>query len=147
VIEMIVADPVRFGIRDEVHELLRPAWESARGAFEPVLGYLSGDVDAALGEVGLTGSELALKLAAIDLGFDDLNLAMRRGRLRRIVKAIKKLFAFVDVALDSLAKVLNQADRIAEIKDAIDALLPDDDNGQDRDDDTDDDGEGEEAGG
>jgi hypothetical protein len=138
VLGRVVADPAALGIRPELHEPLREAWSEVRDAFVDTFEFLHGDEPhIELATVGLTGSELALKLAGFDLALADLEAAAQGLSIRRIVKALKKLFDWADVCLDSLAKLLNQADRIAEIKDAVGAALPDEDDLPDEEDTTD----------
>jgi hypothetical protein len=123
----VVADPAAYRIRPELHEPLRAAWSSVRQAFDGAARFLDEVAEDDLAEVGLTGSELALKLTGFDLALQDLQAARVAGGIRGIVKALKKFLNWADVCLDSLAKLLNQADRIAEVKDAIRAAIPDED--------------------
>ena len=123
----VVADPAAWGIRPELHEPLGAAWSDVQEAFDRAAEFLDEVPETELAKVGLTGSELRLKLAGFDLAFEDLRAARLAGGIRGIVKALKKFLNWADVLLDSFAKLLNQADRIAEIKDAVGAAIPDED--------------------
>ena len=122
----IVADPARYRIRQELHAPLRDAWSAVQEAFDDAAQFLAEVPEHDLAAVGLAGSELELKLAGFGLALGDLQAARGFG-MRGIVKALKKFLAWADVCLDSLAKLVNQADRIAEVKDAIGAAIPDED--------------------
>jgi hypothetical protein len=82
-----------------------------------------GSLDAALAASGLVGSQLRLKLRGYYRALDRFRAALAPRRLRRVLR-------WGDVILGSLAGVVGGAEALKELKEAVEAGVEDQEEGQ-----------------
>jgi hypothetical protein len=112
VINEVLERPPGF-LDPEMRTLFLDAWLEVRGAFDVAVGYLQDDeLDEGLARVGLTSLQLSLKLG----GF---RRALQHWFNRRTRGALRRLLAWADTILDSLAAVMPPAEVIREYKECL----------------------------
>ncbi|HET7725617.1 MAG TPA: hypothetical protein VFK68_13345 [Propionibacteriaceae bacterium] len=142
-------DLARLGLEGFV-AWLGDAWPGVRGSQEELLEALAEADPAVLRAAGLTGVELMLKLilwsrarqrliAAVledgeDIAPDDqaeptgqsprraIPRAGRFRRTKRVLKWISRALGHADTVLGSLASIINQAERVKEIKETVEKV-------------------------
>ena len=109
--------------REQTRQLIESAWPDVDAEIKDVLKELdsaSPQLQDNLGKVGLSGSQLELKIA----GFDRV---LERFTKRGTLKLLNKLLTWINNILGTLLSAVPSAEAIKEFKDVIEAELNDDD--------------------
>ena len=101
----------------DLHDYFLNAWQQVRISFSRARQSLSNVVESRLEEIGLTGSQLALKL----FGFRRLLPLLGPGVWR--VRVLKRILNWANIILGSLGAVLPPVELAKEYKDAIERAI------------------------
>jgi hypothetical protein len=109
--------------RQKLRDPIRDAWIDVRLLIENAQGQLnqaSHKLNAALGEAGLSGAQLVLKMTGFQAAFDRF---VQRGTLNLLGKVLK----WINSILQSLLSAIPGAEGIKEFKDSLESEIEDDD--------------------
>jgi hypothetical protein len=100
---------------EEFRQPLSDAWDDAKQSLQQIKDQIASSSDR-LEEVGLSGSQLALKLQGLRSAWD----AFRRSGT---VQLLKKLLEWINLILGSLAQAIPVGEALKEIKEVIEKLI------------------------